>query len=299
MLKHVISLTFAFLSWPAFAQYENLRTQIRQLVEGRDMLVGVAVIRNGVDTLTINNDNRYPLMSVVKLHQAMAAAHYFHQKNIPLEAQIFVTCDDLRPDTYSPLRDKHTQGNIYLPISDLLRYTLQWSDNNACDVIFRYMNGPVTVDNYIRSLGINDLSIRATEDEMHKDLNTCYQNWSTPLAAAQLIEQLVATQATPSPFREFIIQTLISCETGKERLPRPLAGTRTVIGHKTGTGDRNPQGKIIGVNDVGFVLLPDNTRYSIAVFIQDSGESLQATSQVIGDISEIVYTYFSHQNTNP
>ena len=184
---------------------------------------------------------------------------------------------------------------MYLSLAELLTFTLQWSDNNACDVLFRHTGGPAATDRYVRSLGISDFAIKVTEDEMHKDLNTCYDNWSTPLAAAQTVELLVGTDLIPSPFREFIRQTLVSCETGKDRLPRPLLGTNAIVGHKTGTGDRNTDGKIIGVNDVGFVVLPDGSRYTIAVFIRDSGESLQTTSQIIGDISQIVHTYFSNE----
>lgn len=295
MFKPVISLLLILLPYSLVARHTDLRKQLQQFVEGRDMLIGVAVIRNGVDTLTINNNDRYPLMSVVKLHQAMAVAHHFDRENLPLDTKIYISKKELHPDTYSPLRDKYLQGGVYLSLAELLTFTLQWSDNNACDVLFRHTGGPAATDRYVRSLGISDFAIKVTEDEMHKDLKTCYDNWSTPLAAAQTVELLVGTDLIPSPFREFIRQTLVSCETGKDRLPRPLLGTNAIVGHKTGTGDRNTDGKIIGVNDVGFVVLPDGSRYTIAVFIRDSGESLQTTSQIIGDISQIVHTYFSNE----
>ena len=84
---------------------------------------------------------------------------------------------------------------------------------------------------------------------------------------------------------------MISCETGKDRLPLPLIVTNAIIGHKTGTGDRNSKGLLIGTNDVGFVYLPNGQRYTIAVFIKDSEESEKATSEIIADISRIVYQY--------
>ena len=36
--------------------------------------IGVAVITSEGDTLTVNNDGGYPLMSVFKLHEALAVA---------------------------------------------------------------------------------------------------------------------------------------------------------------------------------------------------------------------------------
>ena len=95
---------------------------------------------------------------------------------------------------------------------------------------------------------------------------------------------------------------MISCQTGKDRLPLPLKGTKAIIGHKTGTGDRNNKGQIIGMNDVGFVYLPDGQRYTIAVFIKDSEESDVETARIIADISEKVYqqvTTNRHEENHP
>ena len=59
MFKPVISLLLILLPYSLVARHTDLRKQLQQFVEGRDMLIGVAVIRNGVDTLTINNNDRY------------------------------------------------------------------------------------------------------------------------------------------------------------------------------------------------------------------------------------------------
>ena len=107
------------------------------------------------------------------------------------------------------------------------------------------------------------------------------------------MEWLVSGKAAKGAYRDFIEQTMISCQTGRDRLPAPLAVTKAVIGHKTGTGDRNGKGQIIGTNDIGFVFLPDGRRYSIAVLVRDSEESEQATARIIADVSEAVYRYVS------
>lgn len=80
-----------------------------------------------------------------------------------------------------------------------------------------------------------------------------------------------------------------SCETGKDRLAKPLANTNTVIGHKTGTGDINEEGRIIAVNDVGYVRTPEGRHYIIVVFISDSAYNLSYTSELIAEISSIIY----------
>ena len=107
----------------------------------------------------------------------------------------------------------------------------------------------------------------------------------------RLLEWLVARPSPEGGMLDFIRKTMTACRTGLDRLPAPLAGTGAVLGHKTGTGDRNAQGRIIGLNDVGFVFLPGGRRYTIAVLVRDSAESDAATARIIADVSEAVYRY--------
>lgn len=297
-MKTIILILSIFICTPIVqAQTENLTENIRKIIRDKEAQVGVAVILNSKDTFTVNNNCRYPMLSVYKFHQALAVADYLNQKNLPLETQIYVARKDLHPDTYSPLRDKYPEGNISLPISKLLEYTLQLSDNNACDILFNYIGGTGTADKYIRSLGLKEYSINATEHEMHQDLNLCYDNWSTPLEAVRLLEIFLTRSLFANDFQEFIKCTMIECRTGKDRLAEPLLETKAIIGHKTGTSDRNAKGKFIGINDIGFVCLPDGQHYSIAVFIKDSKESMPNTSRIIADISEVVYRYALHSSS--
>lgn len=276
------------------AQNRNLEVQLRQAIEGKKAEIGIAVIIDGKDTVTVNNDIHYPLMSVFKFHQALALADFMGKEKQPLNTRLAISKCDLKQNTYSPLRDKYPGGGIEMSVAELLEYTLQLSDNNACDILFRYQGGTEAVDNYIHSLGITDCVITATEDEMHQDISRCYQNWSTPLAAAELLELFRKKTLFADEYKEFIYQTMVECETGKDRLVAPLQNKGITIGHKTGTGDRNAKGQQIGCNDIGFVLLPDGHSYSIAVFVKDSEESDSENSKIIAEISRIVYEYVTH-----
>jgi beta-lactamase class A len=48
-----------------------------------------------------------------------------------------------------------------------------------------------------------------------------------------------------------------------------------------------------GDNDMGFVRLPDGSRYSIAVFVKDSKEDDKTNAALIAAISQKVYEYYS------
>lgn len=84
-----------------------------------------------------------------------------------------------------------------------------------------------------------------------------------------------------------------TCATGVNRLAKPLTGTGAIIGHKTGTGFTLPDGRLMAINDVGYVHLPNGRSYSIAVFIENSGYDMQQTEEIIAQISEIVYKYIN------
>ena len=230
-------------------------------------------------------------MSVFKFHQALAVADYLDRNGLTPDTEIFIPEEELVPDTYSPLRKEFPEGEISLSVSRLLEYSLQLSDNNACDILFEHTGGPAATDRYVRSLGLRNFAIAATEQQMHDDPQTCYENWSTPLEAAALLELLVTEQILTPTLREMIRQNLINCKTGADRLPKPLSGTGAVIGHNTGTSDRDERGIFAGTNDLGFVILPDGTRYTIAVFIKDSAENPETNARIIADISETVYRY--------
>ena len=279
------------------AEQQGLEEQLRKVIANKKAQIGIAVIINGKDTITINNDERYPMMSVFKLHQALAVADYCEKKGLSFDTPIYIRKADLKTDTYSPLRDLYPNGEISLPIKKLLEYTLHLSDNNACDILFLQTGGTEATDHYIRTnLGMRHFAIKATEDEMHRDKNKCYLNWSTPLETVRMIELLLNVPLFDDEYQKFIKTTMMSCETGKDRLARPLQGNKAILGHKTGTGDRNDKGQIIGMNDVGFVYLPDGQSYTIAVFIKDSEESEAATARIIADISKTVYRHVTNNS---
>ena len=291
-MRTLISILWiSFFPLAAAAQDDDLSYRLKKVIKDKKAEIGIAVILDAQDTVTVNNDDRYPLMSVFKFHQALAVADYLDRNGLTPDTEIFIPEEELVPDTYSPLRKEFPEGEISLSVSRLLEYSLQLSDNNACDILFKHTGGPAATDRYVRSLGLCNFAIAATEQQMHDDPQTCYENWSTPLEAAALLELLVTEQILTPTLREMIRQNLINCKTGADRLPKPLSGTGAVIGHKTGTSDRDERGIFAGTNDLGFVILPDDTRYTIAVFIKDSAENPETNARIIADISETVYRY--------
>ena len=285
-----------FILLPAYVlagnRFQELYTNIHQFISQQKAEVGVAIIADGKDTVTVENNRRYPLMSVFKLHQALAVGDYCKKHQISFDTLLTVDSTDLQPNTYSPLRDRYPHGGKF-SLKQLMEYTLHLSDNNACDILFKFTGGPTMTDRYIRSLGVNDFSIQYTEDDMHRNLNLGYENWSTPLATAEVIEALLTRTLFDKPHQEFIKEALVTCQTGTSRIVHPLQDKQVTVGHKTGTGDRNASGQLIAINDAGFVQFPNGHRYILVVFVKDSQESMEDTEAIIAQISEMVYQAFS------
>ncbi|WP_289090402.1 class A beta-lactamase, subclass A2 [uncultured Bacteroides sp.] len=294
--KSVAFLLLSFISIIVKAgPFSSLRNEIIHSIDKYDAKVGVAVMINDTDTLTVNNSDKYPMMSVFKFHQALAVCHLLQMKGIPLDSVINISRKELRENTYSPLRDRFPEGNIRISLSELMEYTLQLSDNNACDILFNRILSTKETDRYIRSLGIDNFSIEMDENDMHENLDNCYSNWTTPMAAVRLINLFLEGGAVSGEYYDFIKRTMTECTTGTGRLPYPLKNTAAVIGHKTGTGDKNSDGRYIGINDIGFIDLPNGDRYLIAVFVKDSAENYETTEKIIAEISSIVYKNISNQ----
>lgn len=201
--------------------------------------------------------------------------------------------EDLHLDTFSPMTEKILASSqmitepLLMPLSEILAYMLQQSDNNASDIALREAGGVGRVREYLKRLGINDVNVNSSEAEMHVDNSLCYANSATPLAMAELLDKFdIEFSDSVSHEIKYLMET---CSTGQNRLAKPFEDGSIVIGHKTGTGFTLPDGRLMAVNDAGYVHLPDGRRYVIVVFVEDSGYDMAQTEAMIAEISGIVY----------
>lgn len=292
MIRFFIFISLSLIILQATAQTNiPLRQEIQDIIQDKKTTVGVAIIFDGTDTLTVNNQYRYPTMSVYKFHQALAVLDYLNKHNLPLEQQVYVSKSALLPETHSPLRDKKPEGNFYMPIKELMQYSVSQSDNNACDILFNFLGGTAPVEQYIKNLGIQQIAITKTEQEMSEDFDNQYGNWTTPYAAVQLLEIFIQQKLFASNYKIFLSDALIQTSTGKDKI-KGLLPSGTIVGHKTGMSSRNSNGVKAGDNDLGFIKLPNNKNLSIAVFIVNSTEDDRTNAEIIAQISKAAYDYF-------
>ena len=276
-----------------FPQDGSTREKIAGIIEHAKGHVGVAImVLETHDTLTVNDNYCYPMESVYKFPLALAILSEIDKGIFSLDQKIHVTKEDLLPNTWSPLRTKYPNGNVDITLRELLKYTVEESDNNGCDILFRLIGGPAKVNQYTKSLGIKGISIAATEDEMHKDWAKQYKNCSTPFAFVNLLYKFERDSILSTKSKNFLWNIMTQNIFGSNRIPGQLpAGT--IVAHKTGTSDVNSKGIAAATNDAGIVMLPNGRYLAIVVFVSDSPDSESARNKIISDIAKVAWDAYS------
>ncbi|WP_270090669.1 class A beta-lactamase, subclass A2 [Sphingobacterium sp. SYP-B4668] len=275
---------------PALSQ-SSWNIQIDAILRDKKAHIGVHILnlKDGVE-LQVNGEHTFPMQSVFKFPIALAVLDMLQQKQLPLDHGIYVAKKDLLLDTWSPLRDQYPEGNLTLPISKLLAVMVSQSDNNACDILLRWIGGEEVVQRYIQKLGISDMKIVANEEAMHRDWNVQYLNYSSPKSSNELLVKAYKSNLLSPQYLDFFWKVMTETSTGKKRITAPLP-KGSIVSHKTGSSGTTSYGLTGAVNDVGVVQLADGTAYAISVFVVNSLEDESTNEQIIAAVSQITYLH--------
>ncbi len=246
--------------------------------------VGVAFSIDNQLSIGINGQKAFPLFSVVKFHQALAVVERLREEQSPLTATISVAATELEKYTWSPLRDKFPRGGEF-GIGNLLEYTLTQSDNNVCDILFHHVANTSYTQDYIRSIGISGCGIVTDEATMHRNPDKCRDNHTTPQAAVALLDYFHANRERDE-YARFVWNAMSACATGENRIPKYLRNQVSAIVHKTGTGGTTKDGKIMGVNDMACIKLPQGHHCSLAIFVANAGCDMTRCEQLVATIAK-------------
>lgn len=296
-IKMILALLLIFCGPQAIAQkivsdHEKLKKDLTKIIKPYKAKTGIVIISmEDSAVIVINNNHRYPMLSVYKFPLALAVLDRVDKGEFSLQQKIKVTSEDLKANTWSPLRTKYPEGNIEISIADLLDYTVSQSDNNTCDILFRLLGGTARVNHYIHGLGIRQISVAATEEEMSKSWEVQYTNWTEPLAMAKLLEGFYHGTYLSDSSTRFLMKLMVESSNSANRLKKYLP-ENIVLAHKTGTSNTNKAGMTAAVNDIGIITLPDGKHIAITVFVSDSYEKFETNETIIADIAKASLNYF-------
>jgi beta-lactamase class A len=220
-------------------ELEQAIAEIAQSAMGK-VGVGALLLETG-DAAYLNRSDHFAMQSVYKLPIAMAAAQQVDKGAVRFDSDIVITpADYVRKGFHSPIRNLNPQGTV-MRFDDILRYSISESDGSANDVMLNTAGGPEKVQQYLESIGINDIKVADSTKTISMDWETQYRNWATPEASVQLLEKLFDHQAGLSDAATYLImQSLSDADTGRHRIHHSLPRGAT-LAHKTGTGGHPSQ----------------------------------------------------------
>lgn len=248
-------------------------------------------IKETSDSFSLNPDRDMPMQSVYKFPICLAVLDQVDKGRLSLDEMITVTPSELPPDTWSPLRDKHPEGGRF-PLSELIAFAMQQSDNNACDILLRQIGGPAQVGEYLSERAFLDaprIHVLHTEEELHQSPDRQYQNSATPRAMAGLLAQFHEGRLLGKKGTEFLNSVMLSTTTGASRI-RGLLPQGTPVAHKTGTSGPSPDGTIAALNDVGLISLPNGDTLILCLFIQDCKNTPPEIERFMAECAALLYT---------
>lgn len=261
-----------------------LRSTIDSIIASHEGKVGVGLIA-GRDTLAIGDSLRLPLMSVFKLHIAIAVL----DKGLSPDSVIEMAASDLHPDTWSPLRDSTGIRDISIPVGRLLYYSVCRSDNNACDKLIELAGGIDKVDSCARRLTDKPFELGVTEHSMFMDHSLTYRNWSSPLALCEIMVAVYSGRALRPAETQYLTGLLSDSSTGREKIAGGVP-KEAFLGHKSGLSFRTPEGIRITSADVAAIRLRDGRTAYLSIVVKDTPETDEETARLFKEIANAVYT---------
>lgn len=266
---------------------QSLQLALDSIISEVPGTVGVAYVCD-TDTVVVNNDVKYGMMSVFKLHQAIALSRYFSETVQSLDSIVVIDRRELDSETWSPMLKDFPDADISISCRQLIDYALIQSDNNASNYLFNHVVSTAATDSIIRSIAPDtDFAIKFDEGAMKAEHQRCYDNFTSPLSATLLILELMKNDTLAGAETAYLRRQLEKVATGPDRIAAPILKLEgATIAHKTGSGFTNDKGELMAFNDVAFITLPGGNSYALGVFIRDFAGTEQDAAAVMREISE-------------
>ena len=295
-LRHLLLAVSLLLSQTIFAQINSnsvFRKKLMALVDSSKAVVGIGIIGLDFrDSLAINGNKHFPMQSVFKFPLAMVILNKVDKGMLSLSQVIHISQGSLDTNTWSPMLKDFPKRNIDMTLSTLLAYAVSKSDNNACDILFRFAGGTTSVNKYIHSLGLEGIAISATEAQMKKAWEVQYTNWCQPATMLRLLRIFYEGKILSKTSNDLLMKLMTESENSPNRLKGLLPAT-AIVAHKTGTSNTNKKGLTAATNDIGIVTLPNGRHYAIVVYVSDYKGGVPRGEHIIATISKLVWDHYT------
>lgn len=298
-------------------EYQKLQESIIEKCKSlKTGIIGVSAYHiESKKWVNCNADEFFPMASTYKLQIMAYCLSLADKKQLNLQDKYKIKKLDLQ-------RGSSIKNGQQMSIAELIQLSIEKSKNDTSDIILRMLGGPNNVNNWLKDNGFNNMSVDRSVLEMidnyygvnsidsHKlhsvkqDIklinSVTAQNRSkalqkfcvdkkdttTPKEMVNFLTQLFEKKLLSSDSTDFLLQSMLKCYWGKEKI-KGLLPEGTKVWHKTGRMDK--------INsDVGIIELPKNKGHLVlALYTNKSKSSIDIQELKMAQISKLLFDYFS------
>jgi beta-lactamase class A len=335
-LKHSFDLALLLFAFSAHAQPQQAVKNVTEVTSPRlehelERIAKLAKGRVGVcarhletgKQINLNLNEAFPMASTVKVAIAVQLFDKIEKGELSIMTMVDLKPSDLHPGS-GTLDVLFNKPGVQLSVQNLLELMMVISDNSATDILLRLAGGPKAVNQKIKDIGIQGMSVDRTIVELLADLEgvtlPAESEWtlgfydkllqkttaesrtaaemklrkdprdtSTPLAMVNLLTGIYQSSVLKPESRDNLLAVMERCRGGAARLKGYLPPS-TLVAHKTGSLNAS------ATDDVGIITLPEGAGHiAIAVFVADSEQPIEQREQTIAHLTRSIYDYFLFQ----
>lgn len=264
----------------------QLQQQFAVIAKELGGIVGLSALHLETgETAAINADTSMPLFSVFKLPVAVVVLKAVEAGELKLEQKVRVTKSDLSPAATTRSAERWQKLPRTYTVGELLQFSLQDSDNTACDKLLGLTGGPASVTARLAEMGFDGIIIKIPTRDIGK--YKVHPNQASSSELIRLLCELQKGSVLKPQQRTVLFDLLEHSRTGANRI-RGLLPPGTQVLDKTGTGENAS-----AINDVGLITLPDKTHLALAILISGSKLPQEQQEQKLAQAARAAYDAFA------
>ena len=227
-----------------------------------------------------DDHSRYAMASTFKVMLAAALLWQWDRGAFPLSRPLPIARKDLVP-TSPAVEVQLAAGAESMTVQDLCKAIVTQSDNAAANILLTAIGGPVTVTEFMRSIGDQVTRLDRIEPELNSNLPGDPRDTTTPRAMADSMLRIFTQDVLSLPARAVLIDWMNGSRTGMDRVRAEMPRSWQV-GDKTGTGQNG------AVNDLVIAYPPERRPILIAVYMSESELPLKDLAAAQAEIGRLV-----------
>lgn len=208
--------------------------------------------------LTWRADERFVMCSTFKALLAACVLARVDRGEDQLAAMIPYGKADLLD--YAPVAKQNLAAGA-MSVAEMCKAIVELSDNTCANLLLARIGGPAALTAFWRSLGDATSRLDHNEPELNRSPAGDPRDTTTPAAMAGNLRRLVTGEALPPASRAQLIEWMVNCKTGANRLRGGLPASWK-IGDKTGYNGKDAAG------DIAVAWSKPDTPILIAAYVQ-------------------------------